>query len=417
MPPELRHALDSWGPKMRQTIAATQASWASAKRVQGFRRLSASGLRVGTDCSGAEAPVWSLRQMGVPHRHLFSCDINATVRSFIQAACPPEQTLYADMLRRNPDDLPDIDIYVIGFPCTPYSSLHLKSRLMREVAAKPYFQLLKVLRSKLPAMAILENVVGLRKVLRRVLRDLKALRCYTILYFILDPTHFGEPVSRPRYYFLLLRRDAVVSRNVGDIVDFVKRCLSAARAPVTQHVRQRMLPNTHPTVQNFLRQAAAQATSKSGVPAFSSVGSMAGLTCARQRLLWQSVQQRARGADAIANVTQGAERCSARTDGICPTITPQGRFCVGLARRPVLGCEKLLLHGFPLHRMQIPTSISSTSLGLLGGNTMHLHCIGIVLLMGIALLKERLPPYRVGDSSGEMPDVAFIDTVAPADQH
>ena len=83
----------------------------------------------------------------------------------------------------------------------------------------------------------------------------------------------------------------------------------------------------------------------------------------------------------------------------------------------MLGCEKLLLHGFPLHRMQIPTSISSTSLGLLGGNTMHLHCIGIVLLMGIALLKERLPPYRVGGSSGEMPDVVFIDAVAPADQH
>jgi len=62
--------------------------------------------------------------------------------------------------------------------------------------------------------------------------------------------------------------------------------------------------------------------------------------------------------------------------------------------------------------MQIPASISQRSLGLLGGNTMHLHCIGIVLLMGIALLKQELPPRPISDDSGKMPEIAFIKTVA-----
>ena len=345
--------------------------------------------------------------MGVPHHHLFSCDVDDTVRSFIQAASPPEKTVYADMLRRNLDGLPDIDIYVVGFPCTPYSILRRhNTRLMREAAAKPYFELLRVLRAKRPALVILENVLGLRIVLDRVLRDLQKLRWYTILYFILDPTQFGEPVARPRYYILLLRQDAAVSQNVGDMVEFIQSCLSAARAKPTQHVRQRMLPNTHEHVQT--RAAAMRKSNR--VPVLSGVGSKMGFTTSRQQSVFQSVQG-SRGIDVIADVSQAVERCHPRADGICPTLTPTGICYVGLAQRPVLGCEKLLLHGFPLHRMQIPASISQRSLGLLGGNTMHLHCIGIALL-GIALLKEKLPPRPISDDSGKTPEVVFIKTVA-----
>ena len=202
-------------------------------------------------------------------------------------------------------------------------------------------------------------------------------------YFILDPTQFGEPVARPRYYILLLRQDAAVSQNVGDIVEFIKSCLSAARAKPTQHVRQRMLPNTHEHVQT--RAAAMRKSNR--VPVLSGVGSKMGFTTSRQHSVFQSVQG-SRGIDVIADVSQAVGLCHPRADGIRPTLTPTGICYFGLAQRPVLGCEKLWLHGFPLHRMQIPASISQRSLGLLGGNTMHLHCIGIVLLMGIALLKE-----------------------------
>lgn len=389
--------------------------------------MGAAALRIGTDCSGAEAPVWALRQMRVPHRHIFSCDVDPTVRSFIQAASPPEKAVYEDMLRRSVDELPDIDIYVVGFPCTPYSLLRRhQTRLLREPAAKPYFELLRVLRTKRPALAILENVLGLRSVLPRILRDLKKLRWYNVVHFVLDPPQLGEPVSRPRFYFLLLRHDAVLLQKMADITDFVTSCLHAARKPVKQHVCKRMLPNTHEQVRQFLRNAdtaRGQAGSKQGVPVVRG-GSQQGvpvfrggrfsmpLTNARQAEVWASVLRSRGVADVIADVSQSFNRCSPRIDGICPTLTPNGKCCVGRSQRPILGCEKLLLHGFPLHRMKIPASISQKALGLLGGNTMHLQCIGLVLLIGIALLKETLPPRPVSDASGKTPEVVHIKTAA-----
>ena len=419
MPRELRQHLDTWGPQLQQTIAAAQMSWARAKRVQGFRRLGAAALRIGTDCSGAEAPVWALREMRVPHRQIFSCDVDPTVRSFIQAASPPETAVYEDMLRRSVDELADVDIYVVGFPCTPYSMLRRHStRLLREAAAKPYFELLRVLRAKRPALAILENVLGLRSVLPRILRDLKKLRWYNIVHFVLDPPQLGEPVSRPRFYILLLRHDAVVLQNMADITDFVTSCLRAARKPVKQHVRSRMLPKTHEQVREFLRNAATargqarRGGSKQGVPVFRGGSSSMPLSSARQAEAWASALRIRGVADVIADVSQSSDRINPRTDGVCPTLTPNGICCVGLCQRPILGCEKLLLHGFPLHRMKIPASISQRALGLLGGNTMHLQCIGLVLLIGIALLKETLPPRPVSDASGKIPQVVHIKTVA-----
>ncbi len=87
------------------------------------------------------------------------------------------------------DEIPDIDVYINGFPCTPYSLLRRhRTKLMREKAAKPYFKLLEVLRTKRPAMAILENVLGIRKVMNRIAADLVRLewRCFEWLVELWD---------------------------------------------------------------------------------------------------------------------------------------------------------------------------------------------------------------------------------------
>ena len=80
-------------------------------------------VRVGTDCSGAEAPIWALRAMGIKHVHKFSCDWEKPVRDFIAAVSPPAGPIFQNMLTRKTDDIPDMDLYVCGFPCTPFSSL------------------------------------------------------------------------------------------------------------------------------------------------------------------------------------------------------------------------------------------------------------------------------------------------------
>ena len=56
------------------------------------------------------------------------------------------------------------------------------------------------------------------------------------------------------------------------------------------------------------------------------------------------------------------------------------------AGRPVAPIEKLILHGFPVHRMRIPASIDDVALAQLGGNTMHLKSVGLAVLLGVGLV-------------------------------
>ena len=48
-------------------------------------QLPSKTVRVGTDCSGLEAPLLALRAMQVPFHHVFSSEINPRKRKFIEA--------------------------------------------------------------------------------------------------------------------------------------------------------------------------------------------------------------------------------------------------------------------------------------------------------------------------------------------
>jgi hypothetical protein len=49
------------------------------------RPVSGSPLRIGTDCSGLEAPVLALDAMGIPYCHVFSSEVSAAKRRYIEA--------------------------------------------------------------------------------------------------------------------------------------------------------------------------------------------------------------------------------------------------------------------------------------------------------------------------------------------
>ena len=103
------------------------------------------------------------------------------VRKFIASNSPPT-IIFDDMLSRDLDAVPDVDVYVCGFPCTPYSALRShRTKLFKEPAAKPYFAVLKLLRHRRPPLAVLENVGGLRRVMGKALRDLEKLKWYFVI--------------------------------------------------------------------------------------------------------------------------------------------------------------------------------------------------------------------------------------------
>ena len=77
-------------------------------------------LRVGTDCSGIEAPIEALRQLDIPYEHKFSSEIDKYCIKSIKANYEPEIIFgdpegsfkNGDIRERNINDVPDIDLYV-----------------------------------------------------------------------------------------------------------------------------------------------------------------------------------------------------------------------------------------------------------------------------------------------------------------
>ena len=220
------------------------------------------------------------------------------------------------------------------------------------------------------------------------------------------------------------------SRTWAGIADFCAKCLGAASAPVKDHVSTRMLPNDHPEVLAFLRQQAqtrprrekrtkwqkAHEKFRQQVPAFrGGLQSTMPLASARQREVWTLLQQQAGTDNIIADVSQSIDRVHPGRDGVSSTITPHGILCVGSLKRVAIPIEKLLLHAFPIHRVTIPSSVSNDALGRMGGNTMHLQCVGLALLMGISLLKDPVPMNRAGAERPNRPVAAqFVVPSLPA---
>ena len=159
--------------------------------------------------------------------------------------------------------------------------------------------------------------------------------------------------------------------------------------------------------------------------AFGSAGVQGGAkTCEfgltpRQQLVLESARKKCReagGNDVIINVSQSEGRATLRFNGISPTLTPGGCVVVDRARRVIVPIEKLMLHGFPIHRMKIPTSTSNTQLASLGGNTMHVKCVGLALLMGITLVNWSHSSARPGAEPFQGKPVPSTSVVLPFEE-
>jgi len=164
-------------------------------------------LRVGTDCSGIEAPIIALRQMKIPFIHSFSSEIDVHCIKMIRANFSPN-ILYGDIRHRSLQGLPDVDLYVCGFPCQPFSSAG-KRNGSTDPRGQIFWECLRVIRSKKPRWFLLENVPGmlsLRDDFQTLVQELESLNAYEIHWKILNTADYGIPQSRKRLYIIGLLR-------------------------------------------------------------------------------------------------------------------------------------------------------------------------------------------------------------------
>lgn len=166
-------------------------------------------IKIGTDCSGIEAPIQALENLGIPYRHVFSCDIDPYCIQSIEANYKP-QIIFSDMTKRSLSEIPDIDLYICGFPCQPFSSAGMRKGT-KDKRGNIFYYCLDVIQYKQPTYFILENVKGLLNIENGLFFDniinlLSELE-YHVYYKVLNTKDYGIPQNRERLYIIGIRKN------------------------------------------------------------------------------------------------------------------------------------------------------------------------------------------------------------------
>lgn len=116
-------------------------------------------IKIGTDCSGIEAPIQAFKRLGIPYTHVFSSDIDKHVKKVSDEIYKPE-IFYDDLMKRDNKCAPGVDLYVAGFPCQAFS-LAGKRKGFDDIRGTVFFGCADYIRQQQPSIFIMENVKGL----------------------------------------------------------------------------------------------------------------------------------------------------------------------------------------------------------------------------------------------------------------
>lgn len=173
-------------------------------------------IRIGTDCSGIEAPIVALQSSKIAFVHLFSSEIDEDCRQIIRLNFSPHH-IYHDITKRDHSTLPALDLYVAGFPCQAFSALRHDAHGFSDPRGILFFECLETIRHTRPKCFILENVAGLLShdsgnTMKTILHAIDRLRTYHVHYKILNSIDYNLPQNRPRIYIVGIRKTIRGSR-------------------------------------------------------------------------------------------------------------------------------------------------------------------------------------------------------------
>ena len=199
-----------------------------------FFKVLVNMLRIGTDCSGIEAPIEAIKKISskykINFKHMFSSEIDKFAIKYIKENHDPD-FLFNDIKNRNIDDVPNIDIYVAGFPCQPCSHIGKREGFEHPTQGTMFHEILRIIEHKKTRVVFLENVPGLvthdkGQTLAIILDELTNLgyKCHTT---ILNSSDFRVPQNRQRFYLVGFLDDVDFSFpeppgqkvNIGDYLE------------------------------------------------------------------------------------------------------------------------------------------------------------------------------------------------------
>jgi len=117
----------------------------------------------------------------------------------------PTHKNYGDITKIKPEELPDFDLLVGGFPCQAFS-IAGKRRGFDDTRGTLFFDIARILEEKRPRNFILENVKGLLshdngRTFKTIITTLTELG-YCVEWQVLNAKNFGVPQNRERVFIV-----------------------------------------------------------------------------------------------------------------------------------------------------------------------------------------------------------------------
>ena len=119
-------------------------------------------MRVGTDCSGMNAPVVALRGMGIDVTHVFACECDKACKTRVANHTP--STFYDNITTRDHTSTPSVDFYAAGFPCFQTFSTMGRRAGREGDRGRIFDHVHSYIKSQRPSMFLLENVSNIVKI-------------------------------------------------------------------------------------------------------------------------------------------------------------------------------------------------------------------------------------------------------------
>lgn len=121
---------------------------------------------------------------------------------------PNTLLIKGDIRNINPDDLPDIDVLVAGFPCQPFSVMGYQ-RGFKDPRGNLFFEIARFIDAKTPRIVFLENVQNLMEhdngKTFLVIYNTLAQFGYSVKYKVINATDVNIPQNRARIFIVAFR--------------------------------------------------------------------------------------------------------------------------------------------------------------------------------------------------------------------
>lgn len=150
------------------------------------------------------------------------CEIDKYAKQAYEAMYDTGGELYFDDARKIvPEQLPDFDLLVGGFPCQSFSIAGARKGF-DDTRGTLFFEIARITAVKKPKYIYLENVPGLLnhdsgKTFETILRTLDELG-YDVCWQVLNSKNFGVPQLRNRVYIIGYNRE----KCAGEVLSFTQ---------------------------------------------------------------------------------------------------------------------------------------------------------------------------------------------------